>query len=140
MIQRRPYHGMSELLRISNDVWNQLAEEDWLEAFSAHPRIGDLASLENKFAAAKSWAEIEQVGASRASAQVLKELQEENKKYEAKFGQTFIVCATGKSADQLLVLLRERMNNDQYSELQIAASEQAKIAQLRLEKLLSSRS
>lgn len=116
-------------------VWFELGEKDWLEAFTHHPKIGDLASLEKKFGSTKDFTTNEQSSVNHASMETLKELAEYNDKYEKKFGFIFIVCATGKTADEMLSLIKERINNDYNSELRIAMGEQNKITKLRLEKM-----
>src|SRR5262249_25549324 len=109
---------------------------DVLEAFEHHPRIGaDLAALREKFGSTATLAASEQASVARASEATLVALRDANVRYEAKFGHIFIVCATGKSADERLAILRSRLDNDPETELRIAAGEQAKITRLRLEKL-----
>ena len=133
---QRPFQGVDELLQAAETVWSQLAREDWLEAFSHHPKIGDLDSLREKFTATRNWAAREQAGVDKGSESVLNELAEGNRQYEARFGHIFIVCATGKSAAEMLGMLKERLNNNPSTELPIAAREQLKITQIRLRKLL----
>ena len=114
----------------SDRIWWSLGREGWLEAFAAHPRIGEQGSR---------WSEQEQAGVrdTREKAAVAL-LVEANRVYESRFDHIFIVCATGKSATEMLELLRVRFNNDPETELRVAAEEQRKITNLRLEKLLSS--
>jgi 2-oxo-4-hydroxy-4-carboxy-5-ureidoimidazoline decarboxylase len=109
-------------------VWDALDGADWLEAFSHHPRIGQKTS--------EAWANEEQSGTRAASSGVLGELAKGNEEYTNKFGYVFLVCATGKTADEMLALLRARLGNSMDDELKIAAEEQGKITQLRLEKLI----
>lgn len=111
-------------------IWWSLEREDWLEAFGAHPKIGE--NSDSKFS------QQEQAGASGASNEILAELRDANLAYAQKFGYIFIVCATGKTAEEMLALLNQRMGNDPETELRIAAAEQLRITHLRLEKLLSS--
>jgi 2-oxo-4-hydroxy-4-carboxy-5-ureidoimidazoline decarboxylase len=125
---RRPFHDADQLYRVADDVWWSLEGSDWLEAFSHHPRIGEPAA---------GWAKGEQSGASDASSDLLKKLARRNHEYERKFGHTFLISATGKSAGDMLANLDQRMGNDPVSELKVAAGEQARITRLRLEKLLS---
>lgn len=134
---RRPFESMDELLRQADDVWWHLSETDWKEAFAQHPKIGDIGSLRKKFAATAHWASNEQAGATNASDDVVKALSDGNTQYEEKFGYIFIVCATGKSAGEMLQLLRQRLHNPPEKEIRIAAQEQAAITRLRLQKLLN---
>lgn len=137
MVQHRPFSDRKQLQDIAEDIWNvAVNREDWLDAFSAHPKIGDLDSLRKKYASTKKWAEGEQSGTAQASEEVLKGLAEGNQKYEDKFGYIFIVCATGKSAKEMLDLLENRLDNDPENEIRIAADEQRKITEIRLNKLL----
>ena len=133
----RPYLNRKRFLAASERAWRRLGPEDWREAFAHHPRIGDLASLRRRYAATAAWAGEEQRGAAHASEAALAALAEGNRAYEEKFGYIFIVCATGKSAEEMLALLEARLENEPDVELKIAAEEQMKITRLRLEKLLS---
>jgi 2-oxo-4-hydroxy-4-carboxy-5-ureidoimidazoline decarboxylase len=137
MIQRRPFATIEELFEASDDIWLGLSSEDWLEAFSHHPKIGGKDSLRAKFASTKQWSTGEQAGVQLASDEVLDKLTEGNDAYEKKFGYIFIVCATGKSADEMLSLLQARLGNDPDTEIHLAMGEQGKITRIRLEKLLS---
>ncbi len=110
--------------------------EHWKEAFAHHPKIGDTDSLRKKFATTAQWASGEQSGMNIASQQTIEALAKGNKQYEDKFGYIFIVCATGKSADEMLAILESRLQHDPKEEIEIAADEQNKITKLRLEKLL----
>jgi len=127
MLEARPYR---DVLATADEVWSSLTERDWLEAFAAHPRIGE-RKVEAK------WASEEQSGAARANADTLAALADVNQKYEDHFGYIYIVCATGKSADEMLAIARERLVNDPKTELRVAADEQRKITRLRLLKLVS---
>lgn len=124
-----------KLLKDAEKIWFNLNEKDWLEAFTHHPKIGDLASLEKKFGSTKDFTTNEQSSVNHASMETLMELAEYNKKYEDKFGFIFIVCATGKTADEMLGLIKERINNNYDTEIRIAMGEQNKITKIRLEKL-----
>jgi 2-oxo-4-hydroxy-4-carboxy-5-ureidoimidazoline decarboxylase len=137
MVARRPFGDAQALLRAADEVWAGCAEPDWREAMTHHPRIGDVSRLREKFAATASWSSQEQKGVGAASEETLHALAEGNRAYEARFGFIFLVCATGKSADEMLSLLRARLDNAPSDELRIAAGEQAKITRIRLEKLLS---
>ena len=132
-----PADDMVELLEDAENVWYDCNEEDWKEAFTHHPKIGDTASLKKKFASTANWASGEQSGVNTASEKTIEELAKANRFYEEKFGYIFIVCATGKSAEEMLELLKERLENDPADEIAIAAEEQNKITKLRIEKLLS---
>jgi 2-oxo-4-hydroxy-4-carboxy-5-ureidoimidazoline decarboxylase len=132
MVERRPFRSREGLLEAARDVWFSLTPADWLEAFTHHPKIGDRESLRRRFAAGGDLSEKEQAGLNGASADVLDVLADANERYLAKFGYIFIVCATGRSAAEMLAMLRERLNNDPEAEMRIAAEEQAKITELRL--------
>ncbi len=132
-----PFADKESLLKKADDVWNILSESDWLEAFTHHPKIGDIISLKKKFASTANLAANEQASVQQASQQTLQTLAKGNIDYEEKFGYIFIVCATGKSAEEMLNLLQSRLPNEPEDEIKIAAAEQAKITKLRLEKLLS---
>lgn len=131
-----PADDLVELLEDAEEQWYKCSETDWKEAFAHHPKIGDTESLKKKFASTATWAAGEQGGVNKASQQTIEALAEGNKQYEAKFGYIFIVCATGKSAEEMLAFLEERLSNDPKEEIEIAAEEQNKITKLRLEKLL----
>jgi len=135
MTARRPFATADDLFAASDEIERGLTRADWLEAFAAHPRIGDVETLRKKFATTAAWCEGEQAGVSAATGDVLNKLAAGNKEYEARFGYIFIVCATGKNANEMLALLESRLPNDADDELRIAAGEQAKITRLRLEKL-----
>lgn len=137
MAGRRPYATPEVLFEAAEAEADALQREDWLEAFAAHPRIGDVGALRRKFSDTRAWTESEQAGTARASETILQALAEGNRTYEARYGYIFIVCATGKSAEEMLLLLQSRLNNDPATELQIAAGEQRQITRLRLEKLLT---
>ena len=134
---QRPFANTASLFAAAEHAWWQLDRADWLEAFTHHPKIGDIDSLRAKFATTKEWASGEQSGVNAATEDVLRGLADGNRDYEQKFGYIFIVCATGKSAQEMLTLLRERLKNDAGKELRLAAGEQAKITKIRLEKLLT---
>jgi 2-oxo-4-hydroxy-4-carboxy-5-ureidoimidazoline decarboxylase len=134
MAKMRPFDCEAALYEAADRIWWGLGHADWLEAFAAHPKIGDLAALRAKFAAT-AWAAREQAAVIGASDDLLRELAEENHRYEDRFGYIFIVCATGKTADEMLALLKARLGNDAGDEIKVAAGEQAKITRIRLEKL-----
>jgi 2-oxo-4-hydroxy-4-carboxy-5-ureidoimidazoline decarboxylase len=132
-----PADDMVELLNDAEDIWYQCTQDDWLEAFTHHPKIGDIASLTKKFAATATWAGGEQIAVNAASQQTIEALAKGNEAYEQKFGFIFIVCATGKSADEMLQLLQARLPNSKETEINNAMEEQNKITLLRLQKLLA---
>ena len=136
MASARPFPDAATMYATADRIWRGLSPQDWREAFEHHPRIGDLDSLKAKYAHTRHWAAGEQAGAATASDTVLEALAEGNRKYEAAFGHLFIVCATGKSAEEMLDLLQSRLPNDPQVELGIAAEEQRKITRIRLEKLI----
>lgn len=137
MIAERPFdRGVVEVAR---EVWQQMRREDILEAFDHHPRIGaSVESLREKFGATADLSASEQSGVSSASDSVLRRLRDANLAYEERFGHIFIVCASGKSAPEMLSLLEARMHNGPEAELAIAAAEQMKITELRLNRELAS--
>lgn len=138
MLRSYPFVSLDEMKKKASIIWyEQCTEEDWLEAFAHHPKIGDVKSLQEKFASTKEWAANEQSGIQNANAKMIEELAIENKKYEDKFGFIFIVCAIGKSAEEMLPLLKQRLLNSYEDEIKIAIDEQNKITHIRLEKLLS---
>lgn len=137
LASKRPFRNKEELMRVSDICWCACTKEDGLEAFTHHPKIGDIKSLEKKFASTKEWAGGEQAGVNNAAHNTLLELAQGNTDYENKFGYIFIVCATGKSAEEMLALLKARLQNDAQTELKIAMGEQNKITHIRLEKLLA---
>lgn len=131
-----PADSSDEIFDNAERIWFSLEEDDWLEAFSHHPKIGDLDSLKEKFASTSDIAKGEQSGVKDAPGEILKELKNLNEEYEKKFGFIFIVCASGKSAAEMLSMIKERIKNIREDEIKIAAQEQNKITKLRLEKLL----
>ena len=135
MLTHFPVEDLVELLETSEEVWFECSEEDWKEAFSQHPRIGDMETLAKKYAGTAEAGE--QSGVNAASAETLHALAACNQEYEAKFGYIFIVCATGKSAEEMLDVLQSRLRNTAAEEIKIAADEQNKITKLRLEKMLA---
>ncbi|PYU31168.1 MAG: 2-oxo-4-hydroxy-4-carboxy-5-ureidoimidazoline decarboxylase [Acidobacteria bacterium] len=140
MAQQRPFptggDAMRRLLDAADRVWWDLGREDWLEAFTRHPRIGEKAAAKDASAETRRWSEEEQSGTRSAREQVLAALAKANRAYEQRFGYIFIVCATGKSSEEMLALLQQRLQNDPAAELRMAAEEQRRITHLRLQKLL----
>jgi 2-oxo-4-hydroxy-4-carboxy-5-ureidoimidazoline decarboxylase len=136
MVAGRPYIDANSLRQTADRYWDQMAEDDYLQAFEGHPKIGDITSLKAKYANTKELASDEQAGIKQAYDQLMIDLAEDNRAYEEKYGFIFIVCATGKSAEEMLNLLRVRLKNTRHRELEIASEEQRKIFHLRLEKIL----
>ena len=132
MLERRPFGSDAVLMAEARERWRTLSREDWLEAFRHHPKIGDRTALAAKFPATRHLAAREQAGVSDAPDAVLDALEAGNRAYEQRFGYIFIVCATGKTADEMLALMRARLTNQPDAEIRIAAEEQAKITALRL--------
>ncbi len=133
MADARPFHDTAELRDNAELIWWGLDRSDWLEAFAAHPKIGDLDALESRYAANSA----EQAGVADAPYNLLHRLADANQWYEDRFGYIFIICATGKTAGEMLDLLERRLGNDPETEIQVAAAEQASITRLRLERLVS---
>jgi 2-oxo-4-hydroxy-4-carboxy-5-ureidoimidazoline decarboxylase len=135
MAAARPFRDEPALWHKAEQLWEECTRSDWLEAFSHHPKIGDIESLRKKFKDTAHLAGGEQAGVQGADDRTLQALAAGNEAYEKSFGYIFIVCATGKSAAEMLALLEVRLNNDPTSELAVAAGEQKKITRLRLEKI-----
>lgn len=132
-----PFNSAAALYEAAERTWHNLAEADWREAFAHHPKIGDVRALQEKFASTAAWAAGEQGAVKQASLETLEALAAGNAAYEQKFGYIFIVCATGKSAAEMLALLQARLPHEPSQEIHVAMAEQAKITRLRLEKLLA---
>jgi 2-oxo-4-hydroxy-4-carboxy-5-ureidoimidazoline decarboxylase len=126
----RPYADMASLLAAADAAWAEADRASRLEAFAAHPRIGQSDG-------ASAWSRREQAGARGAAPEVLAALAEGNRRYEARFGHVFLICASGRDAAEMLAELEARLGNDPETELRVAAEEQRKITRLRLERLLS---
>jgi 2-oxo-4-hydroxy-4-carboxy-5-ureidoimidazoline decarboxylase len=133
MTARRPFGGGIRLHTSARDIWFALDEQDWREAFSHHPKIGDRESLRRRFAATGHLSEREQQGVDGAAEGALAELADANSRYERKFGFIFIVRASGRTAEEMLALLRARLDNDPGTEIHVAAAQQAEITALRLD-------
>lgn len=132
----RPFASNETLFDVAARSWAKASRADMLEAFSHHPRIGDRESLRARFPDTEAWSSAEQGAVADAGEDVLDELARANDEYEARFGHIFIVCASGRTAPEMLGLMRGRLANDPDTELKIAAAEQMKITRLRLEKLM----
>lgn len=137
MAAGRPFTTEEALFAEADDASASLADEDWLEAFRAHPKIGEQKAATVQSQQEQSWSSQEQSAMQSALAETIAQLAEGNHEYERKFGFIFIVCASGKSSDEMLAILNHRLENDSQTELSIAAQEQQKITRLRLEKLLN---
>jgi OHCU decarboxylase len=133
MAEARPFADADTMAATADAMWRAVAQPDWLEAFAAHPQIGSNRSGRSD---ASAWSDDEQAGVAAAAAQTRRRLAEANRDYQARFGYIFIVCATGKTADEMLALLEGRLRHDAVDELRLAAEEQRKITRLRLIKLL----
>ena len=128
MVARRPFRSREAVFTAADEIWNSLDQSDWLEAFAHHPRIGERTT--DQVAAS------EQSAIRTADKLVRDDLAQVNRDYETRFSYIYIVCATGKSAEEMLAIARSRLNNDPSTEIGVAAEEQRKITQLRLAKLL----
>ena len=138
MSQVRPFASLEEVSSKADEIWLSLGADDWLEAFRAHPRIGERKAAATQSQQAASWSAQEQSQAQQAAHDTKAEIAEGNRVYEDRFGFIFIICASGRSATEIASALKERLGNDPETELRIAAEEQRKITQLRLNKLLTS--
>ncbi|MGI8641563.1 MAG: 2-oxo-4-hydroxy-4-carboxy-5-ureidoimidazoline decarboxylase [Pyrinomonadaceae bacterium] len=136
MSETRPFPNLAGLLNQAGQIWQNLETQDWLEAFAAHPKIGTKKAVSQQSAQSAEWSNAEQSGTQTAADSLRDELEKANRLYQEKFGFIFIVCATGKSAEEMLDLCRRRLKNNADSELRIAADEQRKIMEIRLKKLL----
>lgn len=136
MTQSRPFAMVEDLYKTAEDIWFSLSTVNHLEAFASHPKIGSSKAAPKQKAKSAKWSSDEQSGMKSADDDVKTELAEANRLYLEKFGLIFIVCATGKSADEMLAICRARLGNSVATELQIAAEEQRKITEIRLNKLL----
>jgi 2-oxo-4-hydroxy-4-carboxy-5-ureidoimidazoline decarboxylase len=133
----RPVASGPALLTASDVVWWSLDEADWLEAFRSHPRIGE-RTAEAATARSAGWSSEEQKKAGTADEAIKASLAAGNREYEQRFGRTFIVCATNKSGEEILKILRRRLRNDEAMELREAAEQQRQITRIRLKKWLES--
>jgi allantoicase len=138
MISRRPFAEDSELFESAEKIWAQLDPKEWLRAIRHHPPIGSKRRNSKQSGTARKWSAGEQSAAQTSSPETLAVLHAANQAYHATFGYVFLICATGKSGDEILQSLRQRLANDPETELRVAAEEMRKIIRLRLEKLLRS--
>jgi OHCU decarboxylase len=128
MTQRRPFDSLPDVLTAADEISRDLSDADWLEAFAAHPRIGERSM--------SAWSQDEQEAALNAGADTQQKLAQRNLEYEDKFGFIFIVFATGKTPEEILALIDVRIENDHETEIDNAAAEQQQITRNRLLKLL----
>lgn len=135
MIALRPIASVLDLSLAADRVWNTMEEADWMEAFACHPRIGERKPTHAP-AQSTAWSRQEQSSATTAAESVLAALAEDNALYEERFGFTYIVCATGKSAEEMLAILKRRLGSNRADELREAAEQQRQITQIRLGKWL----
>jgi allantoicase len=138
MLAERPFPSLERLLEVADTIWMELDREDWLEAFRHHPPIGQSKAKRKQLAMARRWSAGEQSVAQQAGAETLAVLAAANQAYRATFGHVFLICAAGKTGEEVLENLQQRLSNDPAVELRIASGEQRKITRLRLEKLLES--
>ncbi len=137
MASKRPIQDELSLMETSDAIWGGLGEADWREAFRSHPRIGESRAEANSITQSSAWSEQEQQKAASADEAMKLALKWGNREYEQKFGRIFIVCAMGKSAAEILEILRRRLHNDEATELQQAAEEQRQIMHIRLKKWIA---
>ena len=136
MVAARPLQSVAVLSETADREWESMEEADWLEAFTCHPRIGERKAVHAGGTSA-AWSRQEQASVASAQERILAELAEGNGEYERRFGFTYIVCATGKSAQEMLEILKKRLNRDRTTELREAAEQQRQILQIRLGKWLA---
>ena len=136
-MQKFPFENEQQLIKHAGDIWyDQCTPDDWLEAFTHHPKIGDVKSLAEKFSSTQHLAGNEQAGVNQATEAIIDELAVANAAYQNRFDFIFIVCATGKSAGEMLRILKDRLVNTKEEELAVAVGEQYKITLLRLKKII----
>jgi allantoicase len=138
MLARRPYADADKFLAAADEIWRGLGRKDWLEAFRHHPPIGGAKAAGKQSAKAKGWSAREQAAAQKSSSESRAVLAAGNQAYRTAFGYVFLICATGKSSEEILKELQQRLSNEPEAELRVAAEEQRKITRLRLERLLAS--
>jgi allantoicase len=138
MVAARPFASVQQALERADRIWGGLEREDWLEAFRHHPPIGANKAAQKQSPKAKQWSAKEQSSVQKASPETKAVLAPANAAYQARFGHIFIVCAAGKTTEEILALLKQRLGNEPQTELRIAAEEQRKITRSRLEKLFAS--
>jgi OHCU decarboxylase len=139
MLAHRPYQNVDHLLSVADEAWRATGPEDWDEAFAHHPRIGERQAAAAVSTVAREWSAREQGTAAGSDASTLAALTRANQDYERRFGRIYLVCAAGRSAEELLADLESRMGNDPDQERAVAAEEQRKITRLRLLALMGAR-
>ena len=137
MVNAMPFSSVETLVSQADINWQGLTQADYLQAFEGHPKIGDVSSLREKYRSTEKIAAGEQSGVNTATEATLSQLKQMNDDYQEKFGFIFIVCATGKTASQMLEILVKRFVNNRSEEIINAAEEQRKILQIRIEKMLA---
>ena len=130
---RAPFGDRKELLDVAALEWQTADEKEVLDAFAGHPQIGDLGVLKNRYAVT---ANAEQGQVLNADERTLVALKDANEAYLSRYGFIFIVCASGKSAEEMLVMISDRLKNSRADELVNGAREQAAITELRLKKMI----
>ena len=138
MVAARPFAAVAQMVEAADRIWAGLSPNDWLQAFRRHPPIGGNKLAQKQSSKARRWSAKEQSNVQKTSPEMWPVLGAANAAYQARFGYIFIVCATGKTTEEMLALLKQRLANDPGSELRVAAEEQRKITRLRIERLLES--
>jgi 2-oxo-4-hydroxy-4-carboxy-5-ureidoimidazoline decarboxylase len=133
----RPFADEQSVFSAADECWRNLPEDDWLEAFRSHPRIGEQHAQNKTTAASAAWSTSEQGQMRTAEATILERMQQGHREYEQRFGRIFIICATGKQPAEMLAALQHRLSNDPSTELLESAEQQRQITQLRLRKWLA---
>jgi OHCU decarboxylase len=135
MADERPFEDMTALVRAAARIWDDLSHADWLEAFSAHPRLGEQPEASPSSQSVR-WSSHEQAGVADSTSELKDRLSDANRRYEDRFGFVFLTCATGRSGADILAELESRLANDRVHEIAIAGAEQQRITALRLAKLM----
>jgi OHCU decarboxylase len=130
----KPFWDVTQVIILGHRIWTEISEEDWLEAFRAHPKIGETKAAASVSEQERRWSEGEQARAREAADETRAALASANREYEERFGFIFIICASGRTAEEILAALRRRMSNERDAELRVAADEQWNITELRLRK------
>lgn len=136
MAAARPFADVEALLATADRIWQELRPSDWLEAFASHPRIGERNATTPQSSQFAQWSAQEQAGTEQTAQATMTALAAANRAYQERFGYIYIVCATGKTSEEMLAFCQQRLSNDYELELQMAAEEQRKITAIRLRKLI----